>query len=588
MTGLRIVAAVWVVVFHFHFTALPGVADVVGVFGPLITAGALGVDLFFVLSGFVIAYTYLEQLGPRLRARDTGRFVWARACRIWPTYVLVFNLFGIWLVARSVFGSDPDIAFQGVQPRLGFGEWLQQMVMVQLWDQPFFDGASWVGSTWSISAEWLAYVLFPVAALVLYRMRNLPAGVLALGALGLMMPIAMAYLTTGSPYYPWSWAVRILGGFGAGALTYLVVRRLRSPGGGHGAGLRRAASWIGTGTPVLIVVGLLAGELAGPGRGGVVIVLFPLLVGSLALAESPDGKQRGLARLLSTDRMVHGGRISYALYLVHIPMFEVFWLALRRFGGYDGVSVLAADTLLAHVVGLLVLVATVPVAHLLFVGVEEPARRRLRVLGSIPRRAGSPSPVPPAAESGRLVGEAVPAVAHSAVSGHALPVGNDEARQDPETRALPVVRPVARVRNEEARRDPETRGIPVARPAVSPRPVPPRPAPQPVAAGPVPVVPGQQRGEAPVPVPAAAPAASCDDAPTGEPDVAAGAVGRAVTARRAGIAPRTSLAADLVTAASAGGGGGATRGRAGKHRPAPGRGNRGWIDSPQFGAPHTP
>jgi peptidoglycan/LPS O-acetylase OafA/YrhL len=555
LTGLRIVAAVWVVVFHFHFTALPGVADVVGVFGPLITAGALGVDLFFVLSGFVIAYTYLEQLGPRLRARETGRFVWARACRIWPAYVLVFNLFGIWLVARAVLGSDPNIAFQGVQPKLGLGQWLQQMFMVQLWDQPFFDGASWVGSTWSISAEWLAYVLFPVAAVVLYRLRNLPVVVLALGALGLMAPIALAYVSTGSPYYPWSWAVRILCGFGGGALTYLVVRRLRASDG-----VRRAASWIGTATPVLIAVGLLAGELAGPGRGGAVIVLFPLLVGSLALAD------RGIARLLSTERMVHGGRISYALYLVHIPMFEVFWLALRRFGGSDGGAVPAGNTLLAHVVGMLVLVATLPVAHLLFVGVEEPARRRLRVLGSVPRRAGSADPVlhvaaEPTAEA-PMVG---------AVPRQDRPVGNDEARRDPETQAIRVVRqPLAKepVRDEEARRDPETRGIPIARPST----------------GPVPVVPGQQRSEVPARVPAAAPAVSRDDAPTGEPDVAAGAVGRAIVARRAGIEPRTKLAADLVAASAAG----AARSGPGKHRPGPGRGNRGWIDSPQFGAQPTP
>ena len=46
--------------------------------------------------------------------------------------------------------------------------------------------------------------------------------------------------------------------------------------------------------------------------------------------------QRGPARLLSRRSFVRGGRISYALYLIHIPMFEVFWLALRRYGGVGG------------------------------------------------------------------------------------------------------------------------------------------------------------------------------------------------------------------------------------------------------------
>ena len=102
-------------------------------------------------------------------------------------------------------------------------------MLVQLWDSPFFDGASWVGSTWSISAEWLAYLLFPVAALVFHRLRDLPVALLAAGSLALMTPIAWAYLLTGSPYHPWSWAVRVLCGFGAGVLAHLVVRRLQAP-----------------------------------------------------------------------------------------------------------------------------------------------------------------------------------------------------------------------------------------------------------------------------------------------------------------------------------------------------------------------
>jgi peptidoglycan/LPS O-acetylase OafA/YrhL len=353
---------VWVVLFHFHFTPLPAVSEVVGALGPLITSGALGVDLFFVLSGFVIAYTYLDTLGPALRVRATAGFVWARACRLWPVYLLVLHLFGAWLVVRAAVGSGGDIAFQAVQPALDVGQYVQQLALVQLWDDAYFDGASWVGSTWSISAEWLAYLLFPVAALALFRMRRLPVVVLVCGSLLLMLPMTWAYLCTGSPYFPWSWLVRILCGFGAGALAYLAVRRLHWT-----SAARRGASAVAAGLPVVMAAGLLLGELAGPGRGGAVILLFPLLVAALAVAD------RGPAMLLSTSPLVYGGRLSYGIYLVHIPLLEMYWLALMCWWP-------APHTVLAHVVGGLVPLVTLGLAALSYHLVEEPSRRGLRAL----------------------------------------------------------------------------------------------------------------------------------------------------------------------------------------------------------------
>ncbi|GAA3250491.1 acyltransferase [Pseudonocardia petroleophila] len=370
LTGLRIVAAVWVVAFHFHFTAMSGVTEVVGWLGPLITSGALGVDLFFVLSGFVIAHTYLASMGPALHVGPTVRFVWARFCRMWPVYALVFHLFGLWLLARLLLGSDENIAFQGVQPIMSVGQWVQQLLMVQMWNNEFLDGASWVGSTWSISAEWLAYSLFPVAALLFYRLRNLPLVVLAVAAVALMLPIASSYATIGSPYYAWSWVTRILCGFGAGVLVHLVVTRLPRT-----ELVRRIASTTAWVLPLTMAVGLWAGQFVAPGFGGVVIVGFPVLVGALALAD------RGPAMVLSRPALVQGGKVSYSLYLVHIPMFEVFWLAQAYVPELRGGVV-------GHLAALAVIGATYPVAAAAFRWVEEPARRSLR-------RVGAPRPAVP-------------------------------------------------------------------------------------------------------------------------------------------------------------------------------------------------
>lgn len=372
LTGLRLFAAAWVVVFHFQFTQGDLLAKVLAPAYPVVTTGAMGVDLFYVLSGFVIALTYLGKLGPRCRWRIAGRFLWARVCRIWPVYVLVTTVFGAFLVFKLVRLGDTSPAYQNVQPELSVAAWLNQLAMVQIWPRPWHDGVSWVGPAWSISAEWLAYVLFPVTALLFFRMRGWPRWLLASVAVLLMSPVAVLCLFTGSPYFPFSWMARILTGFAAGVLTYLVVREIpRTPM------VRRAATWASWLLVAAAVGGLGLGAALGVApqgteRGGIVLVLFPLLVGALALSAGPA--PAGPARLLSTRWAVHGGRISYSLYLVHVPLFEVFWTAMER------VDVLRPNGMLGTVLTPLVFLGTFLLAHLLFRLVEEPVRRSLRRL----------------------------------------------------------------------------------------------------------------------------------------------------------------------------------------------------------------
>ena len=367
LTGLRLFAAAWVVLFHFEFTKGHLLAAVLDPAYPVVTTGAMGVDLFYVLSGFVIAFTYLEKLGPRFRPRVAGRFLWARVCRIWPVYALVTTLFGGYLAVKLYRLGSAAPAYQNVQPDLTVSSWLWQLGMVQIWGRPWHDGASFVGPAWSISAEWLAYVLFPLSALLLYRLRRAPRWLLGTAAVLLMAPVSVLCLLTGSPYFPFSWAVRILTGFAAGALVYLVVRDVPRT-----ERATRVAGWAAWGVVALILGGLVLGAAMGPvgdstERGGMVLVLFPLLVGTLALAGSS-----GPGWVLSTRWAVYGGRISYSLYLAHVPLFEIFWALMDR------VPVFHANGLLATVLTPLAFASAFVAAHLLYRLVEEPARRALR------------------------------------------------------------------------------------------------------------------------------------------------------------------------------------------------------------------
>ena len=76
LTGLRIIAAVWVVLFHFRPLLHDAAPRFAAALTPVLDCGAQGVDLFFILSGFVLTWNYLDTMGPSWSARDTLRFLW--------------------------------------------------------------------------------------------------------------------------------------------------------------------------------------------------------------------------------------------------------------------------------------------------------------------------------------------------------------------------------------------------------------------------------------------------------------------------------------------------------------------------------
>ena len=84
LTGLRAVAAAWVLLHHASFLPLGEYETWLAPIRPLLAAGPLGVDLFFVLSGMVLARSSLERWQGAPDARQAARYLWGRLVRIWP------------------------------------------------------------------------------------------------------------------------------------------------------------------------------------------------------------------------------------------------------------------------------------------------------------------------------------------------------------------------------------------------------------------------------------------------------------------------------------------------------------------------
>ena len=365
LTGLRIVAAVWVVLFHFR----PMLSDISPDFreglAPVLNCGAQGVDLFFILSGFVLAWNYLDRMGRSWSTRETLHFLWLRLARVWPVYLVTLHLAALLVILSLHVGHVPLPEASSLTAI----SYVRQVLLVQLWFEPFFDGTSWDGPAWSISAEWLAYLLFGVLALVIFRMKLATrARTLMFLAVAASLPPVVLLLASGHFYTPWSWLPRIVTQFAAGALACAAVRRLRLTDRG-----RHIAGYLSL-LLLAAVVGVLYWFNAHPitgvvenDSGGVVDALFIPLVITLAIGLG------GLPRLLSTRVMVYGGQISFCLYMVHELVHTSWGWAVEQFK----LTPWESDSPWKwNILGLFAI--ALALSSLLYHFVEEPARRWMR------------------------------------------------------------------------------------------------------------------------------------------------------------------------------------------------------------------
>ncbi|MFD6092502.1 acyltransferase family protein [Oerskovia sp. NPDC060338] len=357
---MRIIAALLVVFFHIRGNIASEFPSVYSVVGPIIDHGELGVDLFFVLSGFVLALNYTSRMGQRFERGAAGRFLWARIARIWPVFFVTLAVAGVW---HGIFvaggGGDP------VAPReYSVPSFLQQTFLVALWDEPDFDRLMWNGPAWSVSAEALAYLVFPVSVLLFYRLgRIVGARANALLAVAAMLPVTMFVGASGGLYFEWSWLLRIVCGFTAGALLYQSYHRWRPTAS------QRA--WASHGAVAIIVLVIAICYVAGAtGYGHLVPMVAPLFVVLIGLLAVGD---RHVVKLLGTRLFLVGGAASYSVYMVHMLVIEPFWWAQGK------IPALFAPGSVGSKIGFIAIPFVVcVVGYVLWRYVEEPARHVMR------------------------------------------------------------------------------------------------------------------------------------------------------------------------------------------------------------------
>lgn len=345
LTGIRGIAALLVLGIHgipLGFSGYPGPLAV-------FSRGYLGVDFFFLLSGFIITHVYFWALAKPSWAA-TRIFLWHRIVRLYPVHITV--LVGL-VAAVALMTVIVRPVHTGELWRPGDVVW--HLLLLHAWG--FIDGVSWNLPSWSISAEWFAYLLFPILAPMLQRIGSAPmayslAGVALVATFGIFAAQgwSIADSWTGAPAL-----VRVEGEFICGAALSRAVSLTQA------RWLSKHADLLGSGTFALFILGASIGV-----SDFLLIPLLALTILGVAVSIGP------FASALGSAPMVWLGEISYSLYMTHFVVFSVAEHPALGLG-------ITTWPWMARMAALAVTIAIcLATAWVMFELVERPMRTRLR------------------------------------------------------------------------------------------------------------------------------------------------------------------------------------------------------------------
>ncbi|MBY0293222.1 MAG: acyltransferase [Alphaproteobacteria bacterium] len=214
LTSLRFVAAFLIFLFHFHIHVFP--IFNIAIIDHCVARGAIGMSLFFILSGFLLEYNYGD-----MKYSDINEFYLKRFGRIYPAYIFWSLLFFYQLIPH--FYSNTLFKTIGKAFLVIFAD----IFLLQAWFPHFFSMGT-NGGTWSLSVEAFLYLLFPllVLALKIHRIDNRKLIILILSAYVLTVIPPMAYFFFDQPLLTaYSLPAYRLGDFLGGMIICELYRR---------------------------------------------------------------------------------------------------------------------------------------------------------------------------------------------------------------------------------------------------------------------------------------------------------------------------------------------------------------------------
>lgn len=352
LTPLRGIAAFWVVIYHYNIWAPNAHLG-----SPIIGKGYLAVDLFFMISGFVMTHVYHRGFLRDFRG-NYFRFLGARVARLYPLHILILLLFlATALSSRTAnYVATGDFSSIPLTGARSIGAFFANLLMLQ---GVKASELSWNYPAWTISIEFIAYLLFPLLLPAIWQAS--PKWQIAIAAVLLGL---LSYLTllTNDSFNQWdgpTTLLRCLPEFVIGMLLYSL----------YCSGRFR---WLIASDAVALGVLAVALVLLQTGISDfLTVIVFAVL---LLAAVGNEGR---VTVIVNSKPLLWLGALSYSLYLAH---------GFVQFGATRLVAAAGVTNRgnIPHLYSLLLIAAMVltsfGIALLTYLTVERIARRRLRRL----------------------------------------------------------------------------------------------------------------------------------------------------------------------------------------------------------------
>jgi peptidoglycan/LPS O-acetylase OafA/YrhL len=339
LTGIRGFAALWVACFHFQNLPIMQPLHL----GPVVARGFRGVDVFFVLSGLVLALNYAQRFASaNLDWRKFRDFLIRRLARIYPVHLVTFFV----VLGGFEFAVHTGHNFP-LQQNDDLWTAVCNLLLVHAWG--LTKDVSWNIASWSISAEWFAYIfVFPFCVQVLRRFSVVGCLAVTFVAWLLFLGFVFFFQRGGLAFATTDGALRIIPEFIGGYAVYRMITQ-------SGVNIRGDLS-AAIGIATIVAISFLPA----------VAVIF-LLPGIMALMIGLHTGGSVVDAVFGCRPAVFLGEVSYSIYMIHLIVAVLF----DHFAWSFGISATLTHAILIFAIEIL---TTIGLSYLMYISIELPGR----------------------------------------------------------------------------------------------------------------------------------------------------------------------------------------------------------------------